>query len=107
MANQPVDLDDEQDGQHEPVIPAGRESRSVPENGPTFAAAQPGVQDLSKEIVQTVAKAVGQRVVCRRISGNFYRCNWWAPQDTGGYDNPQMQGMMVTTHRVVRSEQRT
>lgn len=74
------------------------------EAGPTFAAAEPRVSDLSEEIVRTVRKASGERVTCRRIFGDNYRCNWWAAQNTDGYDNPNMGGQLVTTHRIARSE---
>jgi hypothetical protein len=60
--------------------------------------------DLSVEIVQTIAKAPGDRVTCRHISGDHYRCNWWASQGTIGYDNPGMYGLTVTTHRVRKSQ---
>ena len=79
-------------------------SRASAEQGPTFAAAEPRVADLSAEIVKTVKKEVGERVTCRRIVGDRYRCNWWSAQSTKGYDNPSMTGQLVTTHRVSRSE---
>jgi hypothetical protein len=60
--------------------------------------------DLSSEIVAKVEKQVGDVVKCRRIDGDSYRCNWWAAQSTGGYDNPGMFGLLVTTHRVRKSE---
>lgn len=74
------------------------------ERGPSFAAAEPRVDDLSAEIARSVTKSPGQRVTCRRIVGNKYRCNWWAALSTNGYDNPGMTGQMVTTHRVAHSE---
>ncbi len=60
--------------------------------------------DLSAEIVAHVEKQVGDVVKCRRIDGDNYRCNWWAAQATGGYDNPGMFGLLVTTHRVRKSQ---
>src|SRR5690242_1650734 len=72
--------------------------------GPTFAAAEPRVEDLSREIIKTVGKAAGEQVTCRRIFGDHYRCNWWAASGTDAYDNPSMTGQMVTTHRVSRSQ---
>jgi hypothetical protein len=74
------------------------------EQGPTFAAAEPHVQDLSAEIVRAVRRSAGERVTCRRIVGDKYRCNWWSAQSTDGYDNPNMTGQLVTTHRVQKSE---
>jgi hypothetical protein len=59
--------------------------------------------DLSHEIAATVGRETGDHVTCKRIYGNRYRCNWWAPQNVGTYDNPAMTGLMVTTHRVRKS----
>ena len=109
MADQ-MDFAEEQDDEKDQAAPkpqpaaAPAQQRDVPEAGPTFAAAEPRILDLSKEIVQTVTRAAGERVTCRRISGNHYRCNWWAAQGTNEYDNPEMTGMLVTTHRVIRSQ---
>jgi hypothetical protein len=83
-----------------PTLPADEH----PEQGPTFAVPEPQVADLSREIVKAVAKAAGETVTCRRISGNNYRCNWWSSMATESYDNPNMTGELVTTHRVSRSE---
>jgi len=71
-----------------------RNTTELPESGP---------QDLSGEIISTIARGTDERVTCKRISGNHYRCNWWAPEKLSGYDNPGMQGLLVTTHRVRRS----
>lgn len=79
-------------------------ARSRAEAGPSFAAAEPRVSDLSEEIVRTVRKAAGERVTCRRIFGDNYRCNWWSAASTDGYDNPNMGGQTVMTHRIGRSE---
>ena len=70
----------------------------VPDRAPAPA------EDLSKEIATFVEKLPGDVVRCRRIDGDKYRCNWWAPQMTGGYDNPSMHGLLVTTHRVRHSQ---
>ena len=59
--------------------------------------------DLSGEISRHVEKLPGDHVRCTSIGNGNYRCNWWAPQATGGYDNPSMSGLMVTTHRVRKS----
>jgi hypothetical protein len=72
-------------------------------HGPSFAEPEPPVMDLSAEVVATIERSPGERVTCRRIVGSNYRCNWWAAQCTGGYDNPTMSGLTVTTHRVVKS----
>src|SRR5215213_1298128 len=63
-----------------------------------------GEEDLSAEIAAHVERQPGDAVKCRRIDGDSYRCNWWAPQGTGTYDNPGMFGMLVTTHRVRKSQ---
>ncbi len=63
-----------------------------------------GDDDLSGEIAAHVERRPGDSVKCRRINGDSYRCNWWAAQSTGGYDNPGMYGLLVTTHRVRKSQ---
>jgi hypothetical protein len=84
--------------------PAGGEPHAKAEPGPTFAAPQPHVRDLSAEIARAMPRSAGERVTCRWIAGNQYRCNWWGPADSADYDNPQMFGLTVTTHRVRRSQ---
>jgi hypothetical protein len=74
------------------------------ERGPTFAEPEQPVVDLASEVVATIGRSPGERVTCRRIVGNNYRCNWWAAENTRHYDNPTMSGLTVTTHRVVRSQ---
>jgi len=61
------------------------------------------VEDLSEEIIRTVEKRPEDRVVCRRIWGNSYRCNWWTAADSSNYDNPGMGGNLVTTHTIRKS----
>ena len=36
--------------------------------------------DLSAEIARTVQKQPGDRIKCRRVAANTYRCNWFAPE---------------------------
>ena len=60
--------------------------------------------DLSQEIIRAVARKPGEQVTCRRVTQNFYRCNWWALENTADYDNPDMLGMLVTTSRICRSQ---
>ena len=67
------------------------------------ASARPADPDLSSEIAQSIDRQSGERVTCRRISGSNYRCNWWSPKSKAKYDNPRMEGLIVTTHVVVRS----
>jgi hypothetical protein len=71
---------------------------------PTNPSSAPEIADLSAEIAGQVAREPLDRVACRRIYENYYRCNWWAPADGSGYDNPAMGGLTVTTHRVRKSE---
>src|SRR5215213_7534271 len=59
--------------------------------------------DFSAEIAASVAREPSDRVSCRLIYGDHYRCNWWSCADTSAYDNPGMMGLTVTTHRVRRS----
>ncbi|HSU68749.1 MAG TPA: hypothetical protein VLJ39_17845 [Tepidisphaeraceae bacterium] len=59
--------------------------------------------DLSDEIIQLVEKRPNDRVTCRKIFGDNYRCNWWSPESRSEYDNPAMPGLLVTTHRVRQS----
>lgn len=61
------------------------------------------VEDLSEEIVRAVEKLAEDRVMCRRIWGNSYRCNWWSAADSSNYDNPAMKGNLVTTHTIRKS----
>jgi hypothetical protein len=69
-----------------------------------FQAAPPTPSaDLSAQIVKTIEKQPGDRVTCRHIAGDNYRCNWWSVAEVSGYDNPSMAGLTVTTHRVRQS----
>lgn len=70
---------------------------------PAPRAAEPVAMDFSEEIVRFVEKRPEDRVSCKRVSGNNYRCNWWAPASHSKYDNPQMFGLTVTTHVVRKS----
>jgi hypothetical protein len=60
--------------------------------------------DLSEEIARTIERQPGDQVRCTRVTADTYRCNWWAPESKGGYDNPSMGGLLVTTHRVRKSQ---
>lgn len=70
---------------------------------PSAPVASAVAEDYSEEIVRLVKKRPADRVTCKRVSGNNYRCNWWSPADDGKYDNPQMSGLTVTTHVVRQS----
>ena len=60
-------------------------------------------EDLSDALSRCVDKEPRDHVRCTLVGNGNYRCNWWAPQATGGYDNPGMGGLLVTTHRVRKS----
>jgi hypothetical protein len=85
------------------TAPLGTRTDMTPEE--TFARRpkRSAEQDLSGEIVSHVEKLPGDQVRCTAIGNGNYRCNWWAPQATRGYDNPAMGGLLVTTHRVRKS----
>ena len=68
----------------------------------TEPAATPPV-DLSREIASQIEKLPDDQVTCRRIYGDNYRCNWWSAASASKYDNPAMDGLLVTTHRVRKS----
>lgn len=70
---------------------------------PSGVTKDPGTGDLSSEIAAFIGHDADERVTCKRVSGSRYRCNWWAPANAVGYDNPMMRGLLVTTHRVRRS----
>ena len=90
-----------------PKLPEEALTREQHSQGESAARPAPGkadADDLSSEIVAYVEKQAGDVVKCRRIDKDNYRCNWWAAQATGGYDNPGMFGLLVTTHRVRKSQ---
>ena len=68
------------------------------------AGTDKGSEDLSQEIQRTLNTEPGEFVRCTKVGANNYRCNWWGVEDTGAYDNPMMGGLLVTTHRVLRSQ---
>jgi hypothetical protein len=59
--------------------------------------------DLSEEIARTMPRSKGEQVTCRRVAQNHYRCNWWAQENKGAYDNPSMSGLLVTTSKICKS----
>lgn len=78
------------------------EQRETPT--PKIPAPTAEAADFSAEIAGQLDREPADRVSCRHIYGNWYRCNWWAPSAAAGYDNPAMYGLTVTTHRVRKSE---
>src|SRR4051812_42768884 len=95
MAEQQQQRAEFADGQ--PATPVTKPAAAV------ATGAGPAV-DLSAEIAATIERDPGDRVRCTWVSGNNYRCNWWAPSSTLGYDNPGMFGLTVTTHVVRKSK---
>ena len=79
------------------------EQKAAPETGTANGTAANANEDLSAEIARTVARRASEQVTCRRTTRNHYRCNWWAPESKSGYDNPSMQGLLVTTNRICKS----
>jgi len=71
---------------------------------PAAAARTAAPIDLSAEIAQAVERKIGDQVKCTRITADTYRCNWWSAFSSDGYDNPGMNGLLVTTHRVRKSQ---
>ena len=63
-----------------------------------------GDEDLAPQIARSIAKKAGEQVTCRRVTRHHYRCNWWAMENTSAYDNPGMNGLMVTTSRICQSQ---
>lgn len=48
------------------------------ERTPTTAPRRTESADLSAEIMRTIERQPGERVRCRRVYGDNYRCNWHA-----------------------------
>jgi hypothetical protein len=88
-----------EDDKESPILTKSK--AAMPSAGSPAPAAS---ADLSREIVKQLTKRPSDRVTVRHVSGNHYRCNWWSPGDTDAYDNPQMGGLTVTTHRVRQSQ---
>jgi hypothetical protein len=95
----------EDDNENEDESTPGPQSAARPFPAPAPAPdVDPKWANLSAEIAATIDREPGDRVRCTWISGNSYRCNWWAPGSKMDYDNPSMSGLTVTTHRVRKSE---
>jgi hypothetical protein len=82
------------------VTPPGGGGKSAGGNAGGGAASE----DLAKDLARTLARAPLEQVTCRRVGDHHYRCNWWTPQETVGYDNPSMLGSLVTTSRISKSQ---
>ena len=52
--------------------------------------------DLSNAIGQSVPRLPGEEVRCKRLWGDRYRCNWWAPVED--------DGTVSVARRIVRSQ---
>lgn len=48
------------------------------ERTPTIESRRTESADLSAEIMRTIDREPGERVRCRRVYGDNYRCNWLA-----------------------------
>jgi len=73
-----------------------QKSVEVPNAGPD--------EDLAIEIARSIPRKAREQVTCRRVTKYHYRCNWWSLEDTAAYDNPGMQGLLVTTSRICQSQ---
>ena len=56
--------------------------------------------DLSAEIVRIVDRQAGDRVRCRRVYGDKYRCNWLALEK----DADGQRGISVDTYQIRQSK---
>ena len=74
-----------------------------PGSGPKFASPETPVQDLSSELMRELPRSPDERVRCRRVIGNHYRCNWWAPRNASQHDI-QGSGLISTRYRVIQSQ---
>jgi hypothetical protein len=73
-------------------------------NGQNDKAGLPELPDLTGQILSAVEREAGDVVRCTRVGRDTYRCNWWAPQEVVGMDNPGMPGRLFATHRVRKSQ---
>jgi len=91
-------VEDSESSEPQPPPKTGKQAAK-----PFSTVSPPGSEDLAAEIARQVERGPADRVSCRRVSGSFYRCNWWARGDMSRLDNPEMGGLTVTTHRVRKS----
>jgi hypothetical protein len=91
------------DNSEQPQKPGDPAASAPASTGPSFAAAESTIRDLSGEIATAIERAPGETVRCRRISGDRYRCNWWAPLARGDAARGASAGLLITTQRVVKS----
>ena len=82
-------------GQLDDAVPAAR----APE--PAVDVATPA--DLPAEIAAALDRNPGDLIKITRVGGTTYRCNWWAAQPTGTYDNPNLRGQTYGTHLIRQS----
>jgi len=64
---------------------------------PAPAAAAPAT-DLSRQIEQAVEREPLDTVRCRRVFGDFYRCNWWSRIGRKRENTDFDWGGMITDH---------
>ena len=64
--------------------------------------------DRSIEVLRTLEHEPGDRLTCRRVFGDYYRCNWWASGGAaaaaGRIDAHIICGLEVATFRVRKSQ---
>jgi hypothetical protein len=101
---QGVNMNDEAPSQENESGPILERAAPAKVTGPTFAQPEQRIADLSSEIVKVLPRGVGERITCRRIIGDHYRCNWWSPQESKDTDGQGMTGLAVTTQRVSKSQ---
>jgi hypothetical protein len=90
-----------QDNEGRPTLERAAPAKAT---GPTFAQSEHRVTDLSSELVKVLPRSAGERITCRRIIGDHYRCNWWTPQNTRDGGDRGMIGLGITMQRVSKSQ---
>ena len=83
----------------QPKEPPAKSSHGA---GPPFASPESTVQDLSSELMRELPRSPDEMVRCRRVVGNHYRCNWWAPRNTSRHD--KSIGLITTRYQVIQSQ---
>jgi hypothetical protein len=78
-----------------------------PPAGTVTAAGSTGSSDspdISSQIVAALERRPGDVVRCTKVGGNFYRCNWWAPNAVIGHGDLGASGGTFTTSRIRKSQ---
>jgi hypothetical protein len=61
--------------------------------------------DLSTEIARTVERRPGDRVLCRRVSRNTYRVNWYSPETPAKGSAMFLENLSIRDSRFLRVTQ--